>query len=312
MGTEPPAQPARLQVLPGGGGLPAPRDGRSRRPRAPELDALLDDLDGLRHRLGRDLTLADAAQRAGEPGLATWLVQESQREVHEVEQVGLERLRRAARRSRIRRALPVASLAAAAAVIAVLASVAPPQGAAEQGSTRVNAAAIDSYVQLSRLAAGSASAGELAAAAAQFHADLAPLMAAATRDPVAAARALALVESERAVLASGQGAAEVRASLLLQADLLVARLRSVLPSAAPTPAPLAGPSPGPTPHPSSGPSSAATSPRPPSPAPAGTTSASPAPASSPGQAGASPTPSSPGPSGRSGASTLPAGSLPGG
>jgi hypothetical protein len=213
-------------------------------PRVAELDALLREVDGLRSTLRRDLTLAATAVEAGDNELAGWLLLGDSGEVRSFEDRALAHLsamdntpvdepaadvaavpapRRAARM------MPAAPLvAAAAAIVGFLTGVVPGTGGSPVTSPRTANAALDSYAHLTQLASHGASPSRLSAAAEQFHADLAPLVAAAGTNPAAAEKAIALLQSERAVIA-GEADSPALQAVLAQADLLVQRLRATLP-----------------------------------------------------------------------------------
>ncbi|MDT7549132.1 MAG: hypothetical protein QOE84_1526 [Actinomycetota bacterium] len=213
-------------------------------PRVAELDALLREVDGLRSTLRRDLTLAATAVEAGDNELAGWLLLGDGGEVRSFEDRALAHLsamdnapvdepaanvapvpapRRAARM------MPAAPLvAAAAAIVGFLTGVVPGTGGSPMTSPRTANAALDSYAHLTQLASHGASPSRLTAAAEKFHADLAPLVAAAGTNPAAAEKAIALLQSERAVIA-GEADSPALQAVLAQADLLVQRLRATLP-----------------------------------------------------------------------------------
>jgi hypothetical protein len=208
-------------------------------PRIAELDALLREVDGLRSTLRRDLTLAATAVDAGDNELAGWLLLGDGGEVRAFESRALAHLSgmddteptevvEVPAPRRAGRMLPAAPLvAAAAAVVGFLTGVVPGTGAPVT-SPKTSNAALDSYAHLTRLASDGASASRLSAAAERFHADLAPLVAAAGSNPDAAEKAIALLQSERAVIA-GEADSPALQAVLAQADLLVRRLRATLP-----------------------------------------------------------------------------------
>ncbi|MDX6199562.1 MAG: hypothetical protein QOJ79_2713 [Actinomycetota bacterium] len=219
-------------------------------PRIAELDALLREVDNLRSTMRRDLTLAATAVEAGADDLAGWLLLSQDGEVRAFEQRALAHVgaleaadepavpvlvpapRRAARM------LPAAPLiAAAAALVGFLTGALPGTGGPGLTTPRTSNAA-QSYAQLTQLAANGASAGDISAAAQKFHADLAPLVAAAGANPEAAQKAIALLQSERAVIA-GEGDSPALRAVLAQADLLVRKLRATLPHPARVVAPAA-------------------------------------------------------------------------
>jgi hypothetical protein len=124
--------------------------------------------------------------------------------------------------------LPAAPfVAAAAAVIGFLTGVIPGTGSPVTSPKTTNSA-MQSYAELAQLASSGASPSRLTAAAQQFHEDLAPLVAAAGSNPAAAEKAIALLQSERAVIA-GQSDSPALQAVLAQADALVLRLRATLP-----------------------------------------------------------------------------------
>jgi hypothetical protein len=226
-------------------------------PRAPELEALLREVDDLRSTMRRDLGLAATAAEAGADDLAGWLLLGSDGAVRRFEDNAQAHLAAAElaeraeelpavpaprRRARLLPAAPV--VAAAAALLGFLTGVVPGSlGDGVSSPETSNTAALDSYAQLTRLATSGASASSISAAAARFHADLAPLVAAASTDPAAAEKAIALLQSEHAVITSEGDSAALRA-VLAQADALVRTLQARLPkhrlrvpSAAPLPQP---------------------------------------------------------------------------
>lgn len=222
-------------------------------PRVAELDALLREVDTLRGSLHRDLGLAATAAAAGEDDLAGWLLLDQDGQVRAFEERALAHLGAlraptgappeangveaipapvpvlpAPRRSA--RMLPAAPLvAAAAAIVGFLTGVVPGVGGMPTTtSPRSTNAALDSYAELTQLASDGASASRISAAARKFHADLAPLVAAAGADPAAAERAIALLQSEQAVIA-GEPDSPALQAVLAQADALMRRLRATLP-----------------------------------------------------------------------------------
>jgi hypothetical protein len=268
-------------------------------PRVAELDALLREVDGLRSTLRRDMTLAATAVEAGDNDLAGWLLLGDGGEVRSFEDRALAHLsamddndsaavpsipapRRAARM------MPAAPLvAAAAAIIGFLTGVVPGTGGSPITSPRTSNAALDSYAHLTQLASNGASPSRLSAAAQKFHADLAPLVAAAGTNPAAAEKAIALLQSERAVIA-GEADSPALQAVLAQADLLVQRLRATLPRRVVRPAvPITPPQQGEPRHASTGTKSSPSAKPSPSPSP----KVSPKPSPSPSPSGA-PKPSS--------------------
>lgn len=273
-------------------------------PRIAELSALLREVDDLRSTLRRDLTLAATAADAGADDLAGWLLLGDAGEVRAFEGRALAHLRAlddsgptpaqpstaipAPRRPG--RMLPAAPLvAAAAAVVGFLTGVVPGVGGPTTTSPQVSNAAL-SYAQLTHLAATGASASSISEAAEKFHADLAPLVAAAGSDPEAAERAIELLQSERAVIAGEADSPALRA-VLAQADLLVRRLRASLPPHKLRPVLPVAPD-----HdsrrPSSEPKSSPTPKASPTTSPTPKASPTPSPSSSPRSGTASPTPGS--------------------
>jgi hypothetical protein len=264
-------------------------------PRIAELDALLREVDNLRSTLRHDLTLAATAVEAGADDLAGWLLLGEDGQVRAFEERALAHLSAleaaddaddavaasalipAPRRSsRVMHAAPL--VAAAAALVGFLTGAVPGIGGSPVTSPKTSNAA-QSYAQLTALAANGASASRISAAAEKFHADLAPLVAAAGSDPDAAQKAIALLQSERAVIA-GEADSPALRRVLAQADLLVRKLRAKLPakivapvapaagsgtrsSSAPkssaSPKPSASPSPKTSPKPSTSPSPKASS-----------------------------------------------------
>ena len=266
-------------------------------PRISELDALLRDVDELRSTMRRDLSLAATAAQAGETDLAGWLLlgddgrirtfeERALAHLHELEAgEALDEAPAVPVQRRRRRLLPAAPMVAACAALFgfLTGSVPGVSGSVESPST--SNVALDSYARLTTLAANGGSDDSITAAAEQFHADLAPLVAAASTDPIAAEKALALLRSERAVFASGVDSPALRA-VLRQADILVARLQASLPrkplrhtvvlpapqqqsqpTSSPAPKASATPKPSPTASPAPSPKATPTASAKPSPAP---------------------------------------------
>ncbi|GAC1444753.1 MAG: hypothetical protein NVSMB55_22200 [Mycobacteriales bacterium] len=275
-------------------------------PRIADLDALLREVDTLRSTMRRDLSLAATAAEAGEPDLAGWLLLGEGGAVRSFEARALSHLaklgdieagptpalipgRKAARM------LPAAPfVAAAAAVVGFLTGVVPGAGSAAVNTPTTSNAAMQSYAQLTELASHGASASKITDAAEQFHAALAPLVASDGANPDATEKAIALLQSERAVIA-GEGDSAALRAVLAQADALVRTLEATLPGrrAARVVVPVApvsnhgeqnaGPSrtsPKPTPSPAVSPSAA--------PAASPTSSPTPSPSRTPSRRGASP------------------------
>ena len=273
-------------------------------PRISELDALLRDVDDLRSTMRRDLTLAATAAKAGEADLAGWLLLGDDGRIRTFEERALAHLHELeagelsdeaapvpapvpAQRRR-HRLLPAAPMVAACAALFGFLTGSVPGVSSSVESPATSNVALDSYARLTTLATNGGSDDSITAAAEQFHADLAPLVAAAGTDPIAAQKALALLRSERAVFAGGVDSPALRA-VLRQADLLVARLQASLPRkplrptvVVPAPqqqskpkastAPKSSPAPKPTP--------AATPAASPQPSPTSSSKPSPAPSSS--------------------------------
>jgi hypothetical protein len=280
-------------------------------PRIADLDALLREVDQLRSTLRQDLSLAAAAAEAGADDLAGWLLLGEDGQIRAFEERALAHLATATAEPatptttgateiptprRAHRMLPAAPLVAAAAAIVGFLTGVVPGGGTGVTAPKTSNAALQSYAQLARLASSGASPRRLGAAAAQFHADLAPLMSSAGTNPAAAEKAIALLQSERAVI-SGEGDSPELLAVLAQADALVRRLQATLPrhparpaaplptlprddtkraSAAPKSSPAAKPTPSPAPT------------RPPAPRPS--PSATPKPTPSPSDAGGIPHP----------------------
>jgi hypothetical protein len=283
-------------------------------PRIADLDALLREVDGLRTTLRRDLTLAATAVEAGDNDLAGWLLLGDGGEVRAFEDRALahlsamaetesavEPLIPAPRRARTARMMPAAPLvAAAAAIVGFLTGVVPGTGGSPVTSPRTSNAALDSYAHLTQLASNGASPSRLSAAAQKFHADLAPLVAAAGTNPAAAEKAIALLQSERAVIAGEADSPALRA-VLAQADLLVQRLRATLPRRLVRPVVPIAPQQSEPRHSSTGPKSSpsakpSASPSPkvsPKPSPSPSPTSAPQPAASPTSSG-NPIPHTPG------------------
>ena len=209
-------------------------------PRIADLDALLREVDDLRSSLRRDLGLAATAAEAGADEMAGWLLLNEDGEVRSFEQRALAHLSNleaaeaaddvpavVPAQRKHRRMLPAAPLVAACAAVFGFLTGSVPGAPGSPSTTNV---ALDSYAVLTDLATSGASERSIREAAERFHADLAPLVAAAHTDPVAAQKAIALLQSERAVIASNADSPALRA-VLRQADALVAKLRAKLPRA---------------------------------------------------------------------------------
>jgi hypothetical protein len=267
-------------------------------PRIAELDALLREVDNLRATMRRDLTLAATAAEAGADDLAGWLLLSEDGEVRAFEQRALAHLSALEAADtepvapalipaprRFTRMLPAAPLvAAAAALVGFLTGAIPGTGGPALTSPKTSNAA-QSYAHLTELAANGASPSRISAAAQKFHSDLAPLVAAAGSDPEAAQKAIALLQSERAVIAGEADSPALRA-VLAQADLLVRKLRAKLPRT--TVVVPAGPA---TSSTKSGASPKSSSSTKASPSPSPKPSSKPSPSASP-KASSSPSPSS--------------------
>lgn len=287
-------------------------------PRLADLDALLREVDTLRCSMRRDLSLAATAVAVGADDMAGWLLLGQGGEVRAFEERALAHLAAATTEPvpaaapvpsaipapRRRPWLPAAPLvAAAAAIVGFLTGAVPTPGGSGVTTPATSNAALQSYAQLARLASDGASPNRLNAAAVRFHQSLAPLVASARTNPAAAEKALALLQSERAVMA-GESDSPVLRAVLAQADALVLRLQATLPRrttrvvvpAVPvphdeqrtSPAPKSSPAPRPTPSPTP---SAAASPTA-APKPSQTPASAPKPSPSPSDAG--PLPHSPG------------------
>jgi hypothetical protein len=253
-------------------------------PRIADLDALLREVDNLRTSMRRDLSLAATAAEAGDQELAGWLLLGEGGEVRAFEERALAHLsalesatetvdalsipRR--RQPRLLAAAPL--VAAAAAVVGVLTGVVPGVSGPVATSPHTTNSAMQSYAHLTQLASDGASASQISAAATKFHAALGPIVASAGSNPEAAEKAIALLQSEQAVIAGEADSPDLRA-VLAQADALVRRLQATLPkkwvrplviappiapaesshhdnaSARPSSSPSAKPSPSPTPSP---------------------------------------------------------------
>lgn len=264
-------------------------------PRIADLDALLREVDNLRATLRQDLTLAATAVEAGAGDLAGWLLLREDDQVHAFEERALAHLGALAAADgpteapaqipaprRFSRMMPAAPLvAAAAALVGFLVGGVPGTGDLITSPETSNAA--QSYAELTELAANGASPNRISAAAQEFHAALAPLVAAAASNPAAAEKAIALLQSERAVIAGEADSPALRA-VLAQADLLVRKLRATLPHTTRLVVPVA---------PQSGPTSKSSSQPKSSPAPKASPSPSPKPSASPkASPSTSPSPSS--------------------
>lgn len=230
----------RLRAVPAG--EPAPETAASLLPGAPRvgaLDALLRDLDGLRLSLETDLDAVADAVAAGAPRQAGELIDGDRAALAAFEQRALGHLAELAaapaapRRRRRRGLLPAAPFVAAAALIGFVSGVVPSRLGGEPSSPTLNVsnAAASSYVRLTELANGGASAGQVRAAALDLHADLAPLIARASTDPVAAEQALAMLSDEQLVLTRSGSRADLL-DVLQQSQALTRRLVAILPSGA--------------------------------------------------------------------------------
>ena len=223
-------------------------------PRIADLDALLREVDGLRSSLRRDLGLAATAAEAGADDLAGWLLLNEDGRVRSFEERALAHLHNleaseavvedeveppaaaVPAQRRMRRMMPAAPLVAAcAAVFGFLVGV---PAASTPSSPSTSNVALESYVKLTDLAMSGASDKSIKEAAEQFHEDLAPLVAAAAANPAAAQKAIALLQSERMVIAAQSGNSPALRAVLREADLLVARLRASLAPRKPVRRPL--------------------------------------------------------------------------
>ena len=288
--------PALLEVI---GELPEPR--------VADLDALLREVDALRSTMRRDLTLAATAAEAGESDMAGWLLLGEGGVVRSFEERALDHLARlednddtivapalvpirAVPTRKVPRMLPAAPfVAAAAAVVGFLTGVVPGAGGGAAVSTpKTSNAAMQSYAHLTQLASHGAPANKITDAAEQFHAALAPLVASGGANPDATEKAIALLQSERAVIA-GEADSPALQAVLAQADALVRTLEATLPRRRTThilvPVPPVSGQGGQ--HASSPPRSSTK----PSPSPSASPQANPKPSPSPSRGGASPSPS---------------------
>jgi hypothetical protein len=272
-------------------------------PRIADLDALLREVDTLRSTMRRDLSLAATAVEAGDQELAGWLLLGEGGEVRAFEERALAHLTALEATTPIetlpakrRRMLPAAPLvAAAAAVFGILAGVVPGTGGTALTSPKTTNTAMQSYAELTQLASDGASASRISAAAKQFHAALGPIVADPAANPAAAEKAIALLQSERAVIAGEADSPALRA-VLAQADALVRRLQATLPKKRVRPLVIAPPV---APADDSRHESASTKPSPspsPKPSPSASEKPSPKPSPSPSRsAEPSPSPSDQGP-----------------
>jgi hypothetical protein len=293
-------------------------------PRIAELDALLREVEGLRSSLRRDLGLAATAAEAGEDDLAGWLLLGEDGEIRSFQERALGHLARLETSEtsetaeipahsnpdeaaavvvpaprRYRRMMPAAPLVAACAAVFGFLTGVVPTPTSSPGNTN-NVAFDESFAKFSDLALNGASDRRIREAAEQFHADLAPLVADAQTNPAAAAKALALLEHERSVLASTAPNSAALQAVLRQADILVRRLQASMPKK-PLHRIITVPAPQQKPGPSQRPSNTKSSPTP---------KASPNAFTSPGPSPwASPSPKA-SPSSRSSASPSPAPSNP--
>jgi hypothetical protein len=212
-------------------------------PRIADLDALLREVDTLRSTMRRDLSLAATAAEAGESDLAGWLLLGEGGEVRAFEERALAHLGALEKLSqpttvlpeevlpakrRVPRMLPAAPLVAAAAAVIGFLTGAVPTGGLGVSTPKTTNTAMQSYAQLTQLASDGASPSRISAAAKEFHEALAPLVASAGNNPAAAEKAIALLQSERAVIAGEADSPALRA-VLAQADALVRKLQATLP-----------------------------------------------------------------------------------
>ncbi|MCU1674253.1 MAG: hypothetical protein JWN77_2366 [Frankiales bacterium] len=210
-------------------------------PRIADLDALLREVDDLRCTLRRDFSLAATAADAGEDELAGWLLLGEDGEVRSFEERALAHLHELEARQeplpaveprtkRRVRMLPAAPLVAAcAALFGFLGGGLP--GISDSSSTlpQTSNVSMDAYARVADLATSGASDHSISEAAAAFHAEIAPLVAVGASNPAAVEKAIALLRSERVVIASSGPDSPALRAVLRQADLLVARLQASLP-----------------------------------------------------------------------------------
>lgn len=249
------------------------------------VERLLAELSELRLLLDSDLTIAAAALDNDAPEMAAEILDDEHEALNSLQARILRGLPPVAhepavlspltRRSRLAGAAP--ALAAAAVAIAVLGATAIPRLHSSQPALAADVAqATDRYDAFSRVAGSRGTdAAEMQAAASALHQSLAPLIAAASKDPESAQRALELLQAEQFLLLQSDPAGA--AAILRQARQLVLKLQAQAPHVVPPDAVDAPAQPKPTtkPSPTSSPSPSPTSSPKPSP------TASPSPSASP-------------------------------
>jgi len=272
-------------------------------PRVGALDALLREVDGLRHTFETDLTLAAAAAEAGSPAIAVGILEGDRADLAAFEQRALGHLSElavsdpltpgTARRFRV----PALPFVAAAALVGFLVGVVP--STVTPGPNEVNTSTVAATGSLEELrdlvATGTTS--QVRAAATTMHAQLLAVVAQAGSNPEAAQQALLLLSYERDAIAQGGDSAALR-DVLMQSTALTIKIRNALPASVrhivpvapvlPTPQPSASPKPAPTTAKATPSPSASPKPKP-------TASASPNPSQSPSQPGVLPSGSPPQP-----------------
>lgn len=255
-------------------------------PRVGALDALLREVDSLRLSLETDLTLAAAAVESGQPQLACEIIDSDRDGLRAFEGRALGHLEDLAAPTR-RFRVPAAPFVAAAAVAGFLLGVVPHTAAPSHGDATTNVASESPTESLLLLqqATSNGDAAQALEAANILHGQLTPILLQAQTDPVAAAKALALLNQEQHLLAGAVDTPALAAALATSRQL-TSKLQSILkavPAASPT-VPVvvpASPAPANSPKPASSPK-ATSSPAPkPKPTTAPKPTSSPAPSSSP-------------------------------
>lgn len=206
--------------------------------RAPEISALLADLDTLRLGLSTDLGMAASAVEAGVYDVARDVVDGGRHDLAafaaraerhlrvpeaDVGDAGLV-LPLAPRRRGRRLAVLGPALTAAAAVVGLLTGVVPNDSGSAGPRPSVMSEAAASYAELWRLHEQGAPPAQLREVARQLHAEMARLVAVASADPATAAQALRLLELEVRVLGDPQHGGALDAELA-ESQRLVAALR---------------------------------------------------------------------------------------
>jgi hypothetical protein len=212
-------------------GTPARRARRAAR--APELEALLRDVDTLRLGLETDLTLAASAVEAGEPGIAADILGADRDALARFEASALDHLgalaaEEPADADRRRSWLPAHSgaLLVAAAMVGVLAGVVP-QAISRHPEPATSVTANESLERLQQLVL-EGNASEIRAASAELHQQLASVVALARTNPAAAQNALILLTYEQTAI-SHSADRGVLGDVLRQSEALETAIRAAMP-----------------------------------------------------------------------------------